>query len=111
MSISWENDVNETLEFTANPIINNKIKAVVVGLPKSIANLFLEFPNDHNKDLVADFLQACIKQENIAINTKRVLLLLRLVVGLYSSAASPAAATTTTLLLPLLLLAVHRRRL
>jgi integrase len=74
MSISWEN-ANETQEFTANTIVNSKIKAVVAGLPKSIANLFLEFPDDHNKELVADFLQASIKQENIAINTKRVYLI------------------------------------
>jgi hypothetical protein len=74
MSISWENAV-ETQEFTANPIINNKIKAVVAGLPRSIANLFLEFPDDHNKELVTDFLQACIMQENISLNTKRVYLI------------------------------------
>ena len=75
MSISWENAVgnkNETQEFTADPIINSKIKTVVIGLPRSISNLFLEFPTDHNKDLVANFLHSCIKQENISINTKRV---------------------------------------
>jgi hypothetical protein len=54
MSISWENAVvkNETQEFTADPAINNKIKAVVTGLPKSISNLFLEFLTDHNKELI-----------------------------------------------------------
>jgi hypothetical protein len=79
MSISWENAVgnvkNETQEFTADPVINSKIKAVVSGLPRSISNLFLEFPTDHNKDLVANFLYSCIKQENISINTKRVYLI------------------------------------
>ena len=79
MSISWENAVgnvkNETQEFTADPVINSKIKAVVSGLPRSISNLFLEFPTDHNKDLVANFLHSCTKQENISINTKRVYLI------------------------------------
>jgi hypothetical protein len=79
MSISWENAFvngrnNETLEFTADPIINSKIKAIVVGLPRSIANLFLEFPTDHNKEVVANFLDSCIKQENISLNTKRIYL-------------------------------------
>jgi site-specific recombinase XerD len=80
MSISWENAVginnkNETQEFTADPTINSKIKAVVSGLPRSISNLFLEFPTDDNKDLVANFLDSCIKQENISINTKRAYLI------------------------------------
>jgi hypothetical protein len=81
MSITWENafvngkENNETLEFTADPIINSKIKAIVTGLPRSISNLFLEFPTDHNKDLVANFLDSCVKQENISINTKRIYLI------------------------------------
>jgi hypothetical protein len=81
MFISWENafvngkDVkNETLEFAAAPIINSKIKAIVTGLPGSIPNLFLEFPTDHNKELVASFLDSCVKQENISLNTKRIYL-------------------------------------
>jgi integrase len=80
MSISWENAFvngkgnNETLEFTADAIINSKIKAIVVGLPRSIANLFLEFPTDHNKEIVANFLDSCVKQENISLNTKRIYL-------------------------------------
>jgi hypothetical protein len=56
VSISWENAVenkDETLEFTADPIINSKIKAIVTGLPRSISNLFLEFPTDDNKEVVA----------------------------------------------------------
>jgi hypothetical protein len=40
MAISWEDSV-KTQEFSANPIINSKIKAVVTGLPKNISNLFL----------------------------------------------------------------------
>lgn len=81
MFISWENafvngkDVkNETLEFAAAPIINSKIKAIVTGLPGSISNLFLEFPTDHNKELVASFLDSYVKQENISLNTKRIYL-------------------------------------
>ncbi len=67
MSISWENAV-ETQKFSADPATNNKIKAVVTGLPKSISNLFLEFLTDHDKNLVADFLDSCLKQENISLN-------------------------------------------
>jgi hypothetical protein len=74
MSISWESAV-ETQKFSADPTINNKIKAVVTGLPRSIANLFLEFPTDYNKELVANFLDSCSKQENISLNTKRVYLI------------------------------------
>jgi integrase len=65
---------NETLEFTTDPIINSKIKAIVAGLPKSISKLFLEFSTDHIKELVADFLDSCVKQENISLNTKRTYL-------------------------------------
>jgi hypothetical protein len=76
MSISWENAFvngrnSETLEFTADPIINSKIKAIVVGLPRSIANLFFEFHTDHNKELVGNFFDSRIKQENISLNTKK----------------------------------------
>lgn len=67
MSISWENAV-ETQKFSADPATNNKIKAVVTGLPKSISNLFLEFLTDHDRNLVADFLDSCLKQENISLN-------------------------------------------
>jgi integrase len=74
MSISWESAV-ETQEFSADPTTDNKIKAVVTGLPKSIANLFLEFPTDYNKEIVANFLESCSKQENISLNTKRVYLI------------------------------------
>jgi hypothetical protein len=56
ISISWENAVNETQQFTADPIVNSKIKAVVTWLPKSISNLFLDFLTDHNKEIVVNFL-------------------------------------------------------
>jgi len=56
ISISWENAV-ETQEFSANPIVNNKIKTVVTGLPKSISNLFSEFLMDQDKNLVAEFFR------------------------------------------------------
>jgi hypothetical protein len=64
MSISWENAVNETQEFSVDSTTNSKIRAVVTGLPKSISNLFLEFSMDHDKKLVADSLDSCLKQEN-----------------------------------------------
>ena len=73
-SISWENAV-ETQEFSANPIVNNKIKTVVTGLPKRISNLFSEFLTDQDKNLVADFLDSCLNQENISLNTERVYLI------------------------------------
>jgi site-specific recombinase XerD len=43
-------------------------------LPRSIANLFFEFHTDHNKEVVANFLDSCIKQEIISLNTKRIYL-------------------------------------
>jgi hypothetical protein len=68
-SIAWEGSLSEeeakeTQKFSADPAINNKIKAIVTGLPKSIVNLFLEFSMDHDKKLVADSLDSCLKQEN-----------------------------------------------
>jgi integrase len=71
MSITWENTVNETQEFSADPIINNKIKLAATGLKKSIRDLFLEFPTDKDKELVADFILSCVRQENIAVATNR----------------------------------------
>jgi len=40
MSITWENTA-ETQEFSADPIINRKIKTAAAGLQKSIQNYFL----------------------------------------------------------------------
>ena len=74
MSITWENTA-ETQEFSADPIINRKIKTAVAGLQKSIQNYFLEFPTERDKEVVADFMLACSQQENVAIKTKRVYLI------------------------------------
>ncbi len=34
--------------------------------------MFLDFPTDNDKELVADYLVVCIKQDNTAVKTKRV---------------------------------------
>jgi hypothetical protein len=70
MSIAWEKEV-ETLEFSPNPIINNKIKLAVSGLQKGVQRLVLELPTEHDKELVADFILASMKQENLTIAAKR----------------------------------------
>jgi hypothetical protein len=77
MSIAWEqnNTINETQEFSIDPIINRKIKAAGCSLQKSIQNYFLEFPTERDKELVADFLISCSQKENVAIMTKRVYLI------------------------------------
>jgi site-specific recombinase XerD len=64
----------ETQEFSADPIINDKIKTAAAGLQKCVQNYFLELPTEHDKELVADFIIACVQQENIAVKTKKVYL-------------------------------------
>lgn len=64
----------ETQEFSADPIINRKIKTAAAGLQKSIQNYFFEFPTDRDKEIVADFILTCSQQENIVIKTKRIYL-------------------------------------
>jgi hypothetical protein len=54
--------------------LNQKIKSVCKDLLPSIQRLFLEFPTDKDRELVADFLLACIHQENIALATKEAYL-------------------------------------
>jgi integrase len=81
MSIAWENTVDETAsaetqQFSADPIIDKKIRTAVAGIKhKHVQNLFLDFPTEHDKELVADYLLTCIKQENIFPNTKRIYLI------------------------------------
>jgi len=78
MSISWENQPpkQETLRFSADPAINDKVKLAVKGLwQPSIQKLFLEFPSDQDKELAADFILACEQQENITVGTKRAYLI------------------------------------
>jgi integrase len=78
MSISWESSSNgsntETQEFSSNPAINRKVKLAAAGLQRNIQKRFLAFPTEQDKELAADFLIACMHQENIAIKTKRVYL-------------------------------------
>jgi len=70
MSIAWNEEAAETLEFSSDLTVNNKIKLAVSGLQKSIQRLFLELPTDHDKELVADFIIVCTKQENISLATR-----------------------------------------
>ncbi len=65
----------ETLEFSSNPNINQKIKLAVAGLQKGVQKLFLEFPTEHDKEQAADFILASIKQENISPSTRRILVI------------------------------------
>ena len=74
MSIAWEN-TPQTQAFSADPVINNKIAAAAAGLQPSVQRYFLEFPTEKDKELVADFILSSVKQENVAIKTKRVYLI------------------------------------
>jgi hypothetical protein len=77
MSISWENAVekekNETQEFSANTVINKKVKIAVSGLQKTIQKYFIrDIINEKDKELAADFIISCVKQDNVKPSTKRV---------------------------------------
>lgn len=57
MSISWENAVNETQEFSTDPIINKKVKTAVSGLQKTTQKYFIrDIINEKDKESVADFI-------------------------------------------------------
>jgi hypothetical protein len=71
MSIAWNEEAVQTQEFSSDSAINYKIKLAVTGLQKGVQNLFLEFPIEHDKELVADFVLAGVQQENVTIATKR----------------------------------------
>jgi hypothetical protein len=78
LSTTWEKEAlttNETQEFSSNLDINQKIKSIVNGLQPNVKRLFLKFPSETDKELVADFLLVCQRQENIALATKRMYLL------------------------------------
>jgi Phage integrase, N-terminal SAM-like domain len=78
MSISWEEStsaLSATQEFTSDSVLNQKIKDVTAGLQGTVKNKFKLFPTDKDKELVADFLQACLRQENITVSTKKVYIL------------------------------------
>jgi hypothetical protein len=77
MSISWENALvngkNETQEFSANPIINKKVKIAVSGLQKTTQRYFIrDIINEKDKKLCADFIISCIKQDNVKPATRRI---------------------------------------
>ena len=80
MSIAWQdnNDSNnntndQTQHFSLDFQVNQKIKAAVSGrgLHPFIKRYFFEFASDRDKEQVADFILSCIRQENIAANTRR----------------------------------------
>jgi hypothetical protein len=77
MSIFWEYAVekekNETQEFSANTVINKKVKIAVSGLQKTIQKYFIrDIINEKDKELAADFIISCVKQDNVKPSTKRV---------------------------------------
>jgi hypothetical protein len=43
----------------------------MAGLRPFVKRYFFEFASDHDKELVADFVLSCIRQENITSNTRR----------------------------------------
>jgi integrase len=76
MSISWENAIigkNETQEFSANPIINKKVKIAVSGLQRTTQKYFItDIINEKDQELAADFIIFCVKQDNVKPKTRRV---------------------------------------
>jgi hypothetical protein len=87
MSISWEQEEqaiialqigqqlsspsSSSFSFSDNPAIDRKVKAAVQGgLQANVQRLFSKFPTDEDRELVADFILACMHQENIAIKIK-----------------------------------------
>jgi hypothetical protein len=62
----------ETQEFTIDPVLNQRIKDVCVGLKRSIAKKFIKFPTDQDRALVAGFIEVCLRQENIKLKTKQM---------------------------------------
>jgi hypothetical protein len=78
MSISWENAIekNETQEFSANPIINKKVKIAVSGLQKTTQKYFIrDIINEKDKELVADFIIPSLKQDSVKPATRRLYVL------------------------------------
>ena len=73
MSIAWnESVVVETLEFSPDANISQKIKLAAAGLQMGVQKLFLELPTEHDKEQEADFILASTKQENISLSTRRI---------------------------------------
>jgi hypothetical protein len=72
MSIAWNENVVETLEFSPDANINQKIKLAAAGLQKGVQKLLLELPTEHDKEQAADFILASTKQENISLSTRRI---------------------------------------
>ena len=79
MSTTWEQQKErvETLRFSADSAINKKVKSAIEGIKRpGDQKLFLNFPTDREKELVADFfIDCCIKQENAPPSTRRIYLI------------------------------------
>ena len=78
MSTSWDKQFStetsaslETQEFSANYNINRKIKSSYKRLRPYVKKLFLELASDTDKEILADYLDLCIRQENIKLATVR----------------------------------------
>lgn len=69
---SWNEEVREaatatnaTLEFSSNPIINQKVKEATIGLQKYVYKRFVDFPTDNDKRLLADFILAAMREQSM----------------------------------------------
>jgi integrase len=76
MSTTWEEEQNttsiQTQDFSSNAYINRKVKQALSGLQPTIKRMVQRFPTDEDKELAADWLIACMQQENAAVKSKRV---------------------------------------
>jgi hypothetical protein len=64
MSVAWEENtaaINETQQFSVDPVTNLKVKTAVAGLQLSIQRYLLGFPTERDRELVADFLITCVQ--------------------------------------------------
>jgi integrase len=72
MSISYGNQAEgETQEFSTDFAINTKVKEAVESLQPYIQKMVARLPTEEDKELISDFLLTCMKQENIAVKSKR----------------------------------------
>jgi hypothetical protein len=78
MSISWGNAVvvNETQEFSANPVIKKKVKIAVSGLKRTTQKYFItDIINEKDKEPAADFIISSLKQDSVKPATRRIYVL------------------------------------
>ena len=80
MAKHWDEEVQEaaaapatnaTLEFSSDPVINQKVKDAVVGLQPYIRNRFKEFKTENDKRLLAEYILVSMREQNIKPSTKK----------------------------------------